>query len=1003
MLQWFRKQTTDSNANPTNGDLHVALTRKLIDFLTGQISQPKKAPAVLALIDRFKKFPPTYQEKELPGLYLKIENYLVKEDSAQKFSRVQLRKTIRYRYEPLMEMQNFSLIFEPDTTQEFLLSQFFFKNLVLRAHNLTGTLDEPTIRNLTEWVYRVPNVADLQPPLDMFASTPKDLADWLPILNDFSYRFFNYLKKNLGEQQAASLYDKAYKDLAEVYILLDTFSAVVNLMPEDLIDEAKTSMLSKPQMQRVFLGKMRNFRKMSQQIEENSREQIQVTPPPPPPPPIELDDSKQIIDTQELLEKEKALREAREELSIAHSTAMESVTLFHGVMNTIKEGIITSDESGVIISSNVAIKTIFGYSEEELVGKDIKILMPEKYREQHSKGMERYMKTRESRALNQRLMMEGLRKDNTVFPLEIYLSETVVSDQIFFTAAMRDRTEEVRYEQSQKKTSEDLRSSELRYRNLLERINDIVFTLSLDGNFVSLNPAFDRITGFDKNEWSGRPFTQMMHQDDAMEALKAFQKVLQGDSAQELELRIGTRDGGHILGRFMISPQSHNGKLTGVTGVARDITHQEEATELLKASEDRFRKMVEFNPDTVGIHSDGKIVFINKAGLQLFGANSTRDVLDQPITRFLNSGYLERAEKNVAQILSSGDVAPVNEETLKRLDGVEVGVDASNIPVMFQNKQAIQFIFREKKEPEIKEIVTEVPVAAGEKDDRAEFQNLFHISPDAIFIQELDGTILDVNPAAAAMQGLDRGSLVGKKIVQILPDNMQEEASANIKKLLRGSIDSFDCALVRIDREEVPVEVRAKQIFYLDNPAVLLMMRDARLNSKHSKEKDQLQSKLTNSEKLAAEQEKSLILLEERYNASKEKIEGLSKDVEAANEAMRVLQTQLSESENTLESSARERKKLEAEIRRVQDDQESSLTERKSLLTRLQQAERELKKANGEKPLLEDKLKLAEHQAKKLEAELAKKEQELAKKEEENQVIRTKLRKLGELIMNENS
>ncbi len=339
----------------------------------------------------------------------------------------------------------------------------------------------------------------------------------------------------------------------------------------------------------------------------------------------------------------------------------------------------------------------------------------------------------------------------------------------------------------------------------------------------------------------------------------------------------------------------------------------------------------------------------------------------------------------------------MNEETLKRLDGVEVGVDASNIPVMFQNKQAIQFIFREKKEPEIREIITEVPAGAtGEKDDRAEFQNLLHISPDAIFIQELDGTILDVNPAAASMQGLDRGSLVGKKIVQILPDDKQTEASENIKKLLRGSMESFECAIVRIDREEVPVEIRAKQIFYLDNPAVLLMMRDTRLNSKHSLELDQLQGKLTQSEKLVAEQEKNLILLEERYNAGKEKIENLIKDVDAANEAMKVLQTQLGESESTLESSARERKKLEAEIRRVQEDQDNSLTERKVLLSRLQKAERELKKAQGEKPLLEDKLKLAEHQSKKL-------EEKLTKKEEENQVIRTKLRKLGELIMNENS
>ncbi|MGH1363446.1 MAG: PAS domain S-box protein [Calditrichia bacterium] len=991
MLQWFRKQAMDSSANPTNGDLHVALTRKLIDFLSGQISQPKKAPAVLALIDRFKKFPPTYQEKELPGLYLKIENYLVKEDGAQKFSRVQLRKTIRYRYEPLMEMQNFSLIFEPDTTQEFLLSQFFFKNLVLRANNLTGTLEEAKIRQLTEWIYRIPNVGDLESPLDMIKSTPKDLADWLPILNDFSYRFYAFLSENLGEQQAVALYDKGYKDLAEVYILLDTFSAVVNLMPEDMIDEAKTSMLSKPQMQRVFLGKMRNFRQMSQQIEENSREHIQVEPPP-----MQLDDSKQIVDTKDLIERENALREAHEELTIAQSTAMESVKLFHGVLNTIKEGIITSDESGVIISANVAIKTIFGYDEEELVGKDIKILMPEKYREQHQKGMERYMKTRESRALNQRLMMEGLRKDKSVFPLEIYLTETKVSDQIFFTAAMRDRTAEVRQEQTQKKTSEDLRGAELRYRNLLENMNDIVFNLSLDGNFVSLNPAFARITGFEGADWHGKPFTQMMHQDDAMEALKAFQKVLQGESTRGMELRIGTKAGGYILGEFSIAPQSQNGKLIGVTGVARDITNQEESTELLKASEERFRKMVEFNPDTIGIHSNGKIVFINKAGMQLMGANSSNEILNQPITKFLNSGYLERAEETVAKVLRTGDIAPINSETLKRLDGVEVGIAASAIPVIFQNKQSIQFVFREQKQIEVPVPVPSDPAGGGEADDRAEFGNLFHISPDAIFIQELDGTILDVNPAAATMQGLDRGSLIGKKIVQIMPDDKQADASDNIKKLLRGSIESFDSAIVRIDRQEVPVTIRARQIFYMDNPAVLVMMRDDSPSQMQVAKRLELEQKVVQAEKQSADQEKQIILLEEHQKSKKEEVEKLHSELSSAKDQLTELQSKLSDSETTLLTSVKSQKKLEAEYKRLKEENKNSSTERQAMLSRLQQAERDVKKAQGEMPLLEDKLKLAEHQIKKLEADLV-------SKEEENQTVRTKLRKLGELIMNENS
>ena len=77
MLQWFRKQEMDPKAGKNNGDLHIALTRKVVDFLASQISSPKKASSILAQVARFKELPPNYQEKELPSLYLKLEQYFV--------------------------------------------------------------------------------------------------------------------------------------------------------------------------------------------------------------------------------------------------------------------------------------------------------------------------------------------------------------------------------------------------------------------------------------------------------------------------------------------------------------------------------------------------------------------------------------------------------------------------------------------------------------------------------------------------------------------------------------------------------------------------------------------------------------------------------------------------------------------------------------------------------------------------------------------------------------
>ncbi|VAX14831.1 hypothetical protein MNBD_NITROSPINAE04-1277, partial [hydrothermal vent metagenome] len=91
---------------------------------------------------------------------------------------------------------------------------------------------------------------------------------------------------------------------------------------------------------------------------------------------------------------------------------------------------------------NREVTNIFGYSEDELIGLDIKILMPERFRADHEVGMKRYIKTRKASILGKRVEMEGLRKDGTVFPVEIRIEETIVESEpggdSFFTGAIRD-------------------------------------------------------------------------------------------------------------------------------------------------------------------------------------------------------------------------------------------------------------------------------------------------------------------------------------------------------------------------------------------------------------------------------------------------------------------------------------------------------------------------------------------------------------------------------------
>ena len=503
MLQWFRKQPVNGHHNGNSGDHQVALIRKMVDYLAEQVSSPRRATAIMSQINRFKELPPTYQEKELPALYLKVEQFLVDEDPMQKFTRSQLRDTVKYRFEPLMELENFSVIFEDLEDQELILSQFLLRSLIFRASQMVEDSNETALNAVNDWILAIPHVGDREAPLGLTDPVPHDNPGWIELLVKVGQRLYTFLHQILGDEETASLFEKSYRELAETYRPLETFHIVVHLLPDNLLDESKIGLLNGEQIRNVFLNKVRHLQTVNEELSRTNRE---------------------------LSMKNIELSETQNDLEIAQDTAMESVRLFHAVLDTVEEGIVTADADGNIILVNEQIKRIFGYEEEELVGQSVEMLMPAKYRDQHREGMNRYLETGESHAMGQRLVMEGLRKNRSAFPLELEIAKTTISDRTFFTAAMRDISDDLKNETQLKKTTDNLRLSEQRFRTLVESMNDMIFGLSLDGTFESLNTAFERITGLAREDWIGKPFTQLVDPEDSMLALKLFQQVLQGES-----------------------------------------------------------------------------------------------------------------------------------------------------------------------------------------------------------------------------------------------------------------------------------------------------------------------------------------------------------------------------------------------------------------------------------------------------------------------------------------
>jgi PAS domain S-box-containing protein len=113
------------------------------------------------------------------------------------------------------------------------------------------------------------------------------------------------------------------------------------------------------------------------------------------------------------------------------------------------------------------------------------------------------------------------------------------------------------------------------------------------------------------------------------------------------------------------------------------------------------------------------------------------------------------------------------------------------------------------------------------RETQQRFRDLFENSPDAIFVEDLDGTVLDVNFAACVLHGLTREQLIGKSAVDdLVPPARRETARSDFQKLVSGKLSWVEGESLTSDGRFTPVEVRAGRIEYGGKPAMLLHVRD---------------------------------------------------------------------------------------------------------------------------------------------------------------------------------
>jgi PAS domain S-box-containing protein len=135
---------------------------------------------------------------------------------------------------------------------------------------------------------------------------------------------------------------------------------------------------------------------------------------------------------------------------------------FRSFAESANDGIVTTDDNGNILFFNKILKNLFGYTTKELTGKNLTILMPDKFKESYLDELKEYSKTGEHKLLGKTVQTTGLKKDGTTFPFEMSLSAWKSDETTYFSAIIRDISE-------RRKAEEAVKKSEEKYRYIVEK------------------------------------------------------------------------------------------------------------------------------------------------------------------------------------------------------------------------------------------------------------------------------------------------------------------------------------------------------------------------------------------------------------------------------------------------------------------------------------------------------------------------------------------------------
>jgi len=346
---------------------------------------------------------------------------------------------------------------------------------------------------------------------------------------------------------------------------------------------------------------------------------------------------------------------------------------YRGLLEAAPDAMVVVNQAGEIVLLNVQAENQFGYSRDELVGQQVKNIIPEGFAERIIADGTRSAEDALAQQIGTGIELIGRRKNGSNFPIEIMLSPLESAEGILVTAAIRNIS-------VRKEAEKNIVRMEGRYRGLLEAAPDAMVVVNQQGEIVLLNVQAEKQFGYRRDELVGQQVINIIPEGFAerlvADELRSAEDALAQQIGTGIELTGRRKDGSDFPIEIMLSPlESSEGIL--VTAAIRNISVRKAADKHLAQMEGRYRGLLEAAPDAmVVVNRRGEIVLLNVQAEKQFGYHRD-ELVGQKMKNIIPEGFAER-------LIADGLRSPEDALAQKIGTGIELSgrrKDGSDFPI----------------------------------------------------------------------------------------------------------------------------------------------------------------------------------------------------------------------------------------------------------------------------------------------------------------------------------